>query len=92
MPVADLRALLAPEVLAAIAAAPWRETTHVQAHAYILRDQAPVLYAAMQALIREHGYTRAFGRTRYRYANVSRFRYWLIPPVLNREPLLEAEP
>ena len=77
--------------LTALDAAPWRATAHVQAHAYIVRPTCPDLYDAMQHLIRAHGTRCSFRGQAYRYARVGQYKYWSIPPVLNREPLITQE-
>jgi len=73
----------------ALEAAPWRfARTYPDApHWYITQDQAPELVAMMREAIAQHGYWGRWGRHRYRYVNVNGWKYWWIPPVLNREPL-----
>jgi hypothetical protein len=79
-------------VLLAITAAPWRATNHVQPHEYIVSHQARDLYQAMGQLLAEHGYDQPFQGRTYRYLYIGAYKYWRIPPILNRERLPEADP
>jgi hypothetical protein len=72
--------------------APWHGTTHIQPHSYIVEREDPALYAEMQALIVEHGYDAEFRGFIYCYVHLDGYKYWIVPPVLNREPLPEEAP
>lgn len=74
-------------LLAAIAAATWRDTNHVAPHQYVVRDKEPRLYAAMVARLLTRGYTGVFNRWRYHYVDLDGYTYWHIPPILNRRPI-----
>jgi hypothetical protein len=77
-------------LLRALEAAPWRfAVTYAKTapHWYITEQEAPALVAAMREAIAKRGYWGTWRGRRYRYLNVGGWKYWWIPPVLNREPL-----
>jgi hypothetical protein len=43
--------------------------------------------ASMREAIARHGYWGTWRGRRYRYLDVAGWKYWYIPPVLNREPV-----
>jgi hypothetical protein len=83
---------VSPEILQHLAAAPWRDTMHVQYHQYIMQDKDPWLLQEIASLIRQHGYSRRFGQWLYRYVHIDGYKYWTIQDCLNREPLPQEAP
>lgn len=75
------------DLLERLRRAPWHATTHVQPHEYILQREDPALYGEVRVLIAAQGYQRDFQGYTYRYVELDGYKYWSIPPVLNREPL-----
>lgn len=78
------------DLLREIADANWTKTTYIKPHEYVLRSDYPQLVEAIVTRIKEEGYIKKFFSKRYRYVNIDGYKYWYIPPVLNRQ-LLELD-
>jgi hypothetical protein len=79
------------ELLQRLRRATWHATTHVQPHEYIVKSEDPALYEEMRVVIAQQGYVREFQGWTYRYVDLDGYKYWSLPPVLNREPLPPAD-
>jgi hypothetical protein len=53
-------------------------------HWYVTRYQAPELVTRVWAAIAAEGARASWSGRAYRHLHVGEFRYWYVPPVLNR--------
>ncbi len=72
------------KLLQEIEAQKWKKTNYLEAHEYILRDWNPELFDSVSELIDKEGYKGTFLKNTYTYLNIGNYRYWHIPPILNR--------
>lgn len=71
-----------PELREAIARAPWKATTYVAPHEYVMEHWSPecrVLVAAVRTLIHDHGYYREFRGKRFPTVHLDEHYYWQMP-------------
>jgi hypothetical protein len=73
---------ISPKLRAAIVSAPWKATTYVAPHEYIMeywfRDCLGLI-AAVRTLINEHGYYREFRGAKYPTVHLEDHYYWQMP-------------
>jgi hypothetical protein len=62
----------------------WKKTDYLEAHEYILRDWNPELFDSVSELIDKEGYKGSFLKNTYTYLDIGSYRYWHMPPILNR--------
>lgn len=70
------------QLQAAIASVPWRPTTYVAPHEYVMEHWSPeclALIAAVRTLIHEHGYYREFRGKRFPTVHFDNRYYWQMP-------------
>ena len=73
---------VSPELKTAIARAPWKASTYVAPHEYVMEHWSRdclELIAAVRRLINEHGYYREFRGTRFPSVHLEYHYYWLMP-------------
>ena len=65
----------------AISRASWTKTDYIADHEYVMQEKMPDLYAALEPVIREHGYDAKFKGWTYRYWNHEGHRYWIVDTI-----------
>lgn len=65
----------------------WVKTKYIAEHEYIVRPDTAELAHIFDAFIRllnQQGFKEKFGGKVYTYFKIGDYRYWYIPPILNR--------
>jgi len=71
-----------------IASVKWRESTTYppdMQHAYILKNDVPVVFDALKRAINEYGFLDEFAGQPHTYLVIGSYKYWAYDTVLNRE-------
>jgi hypothetical protein len=76
-----------------IASVKWQfaKTMPTSPHWYTLRAKAPHLndkFIELVLYIREHGYNKSFGKTKYRYLDIGEFSYWTMGSPIDQTILI----
>lgn len=72
-----------------IAQAPWKATTYIQPHEYVMEPLDPALWQAIAHWLIDAGYFQKFGSRTYRYVHLDGYKYWIVDNCVNRQRLPE---